>query len=76
MSPDARSPADSRTQLVQWMSIQDANSAGFVHGELPVGIGYFAGAGSEPKLLGLAFAFERATGRRRPPAFLPSLELE
>ena len=32
MSPDARSPADSRTQLVQWMSIQNANSAGFVHG--------------------------------------------
>jgi acyl-CoA hydrolase len=32
MSPDARSPADSRTQLVQWMGIQNANSAGFVHG--------------------------------------------
>ena len=32
MSLDARSPADSRTQLVQWMSIQNANSAGFVHG--------------------------------------------
>src|SRR3954464_14263882 len=32
MSPEARSPADSRTQLVQWMSIQNANSAGFVHG--------------------------------------------
>src|SRR5438874_13634431 len=32
MSPVARSPVDSRTQLVQWMGIQNANSAGFVHG--------------------------------------------
>jgi acyl-CoA hydrolase len=29
---DARRVAESRTQLVQWMSLQDANSAGFVHG--------------------------------------------
>jgi acyl-CoA hydrolase len=29
---DARPVARSQTQLVQWMSLQDANSAGFVHG--------------------------------------------
>jgi acyl-CoA hydrolase len=29
---DARCVAESRTQLVQWMSLQQANSAGFVHG--------------------------------------------
>jgi acyl-CoA hydrolase len=29
---DARAVADSQTQLVQWMGIQDANSAGFIHG--------------------------------------------
>jgi acyl-CoA hydrolase len=29
---EGRRAADSRTQLVQWMSLTDANSAGFVHG--------------------------------------------
>jgi acyl-CoA hydrolase len=29
---DARRVAESQTQLVQWMGIQDANSAGFIHG--------------------------------------------
>jgi acyl-CoA hydrolase len=29
---DARPAADSRSALVRWMSITDANSAGFVHG--------------------------------------------
>jgi acyl-CoA hydrolase len=28
----ARRVAESQTQLVQWMGIQDANSAGFIHG--------------------------------------------
>jgi acyl-CoA hydrolase len=29
---DAKTPADSRSYLVRWMGIGDANSAGFVHG--------------------------------------------
>jgi acyl-CoA hydrolase len=29
---DARSASDSRSELIRWMSVQDANSAGFVHG--------------------------------------------
>ncbi len=29
---DAKKPADSRSYLIRWMGIGDANSAGFVHG--------------------------------------------
>ena len=30
--PEPRSVAHSRSELIRWMSIQDANSAGFIHG--------------------------------------------
>jgi len=46
--------------------------AGFVHG-LPIGLSFFAGAWSEPKLIGFAYAFEQATHARRAPQFRPTL---
>jgi amidase len=45
--------------------------AGYVFG-LPVGISFFGGAWSEPKLIKYAYAFEQATKARRAPKFLPA----
>ncbi|CAN5354838.1 amidase family protein [soil metagenome] len=42
-------------------------------GPLPIGMSVFAGAGDDAVVLGLAFAWEQATGVRRPPAYRPTL---
>jgi amidase len=42
---------------------------------LPLGLSFFAGAGSEGRLLGFAYAFEQLTQARVTPKFVPVLDL-
>ncbi|MHA2066175.1 MAG: amidase family protein, partial [Candidatus Thorarchaeota archaeon] len=48
--------------------------AGYIH-SLPVGISFVSGLYQEPKLIGIAFAFEQTTGIRRPPEFKPAVDI-
>lgn len=47
--------------------------AGAIHG-LPVGIVFVGRAWSEPRLIAIAYAFERSAGAQRRPAFAPGVE--
>ncbi|HEX4812607.1 MAG TPA: amidase [Nonomuraea sp.] len=49
--------------------------AGFAFG-LPVGVSFMASRWAEPRLLGLAYAYEQATKARRAPRLLPTAPLE
>ena len=46
---------------------------GYVLENLPVGLQFFGDAWSEPGLIALAYAYEQATGHRRPPETTPAL---
>jgi len=49
--------------------------AGYVHG-LPVGLSFVGGAWSEATLIGMAYAYEQATQRRRAPTFPASVNVK
>lgn len=49
-------------------------AAGVIQSRFPSGVTFSGPAFSEPRLIGLAFAFERSTQHREPPASTPALD--
>ncbi|HEY8451726.1 MAG: amidase [Micromonosporaceae bacterium] len=49
--------------------------AGYVHGVLPLGVSFIGPRFGEPALLSIAYAFEQATMVRRPPTYLPTVQV-
>jgi amidase len=47
---------------------------GFDHG-LPIGLSFIGRAWSEPTLIRIAYAYEQATHKRRPPTFAATADL-
>ena len=47
--------------------------AGFAEDGMPVGVELLGRAWAEPRLIEIAYAYEQATGHRRPPDFTPSV---
>ena len=47
--------------------------AGFAEDDMPVGVELLGRAWAEPRLIEIAYAYEQATGHRRPPDFTPSV---
>jgi amidase len=41
--------------------------------ELPVGFSFISGAWKEAEIIGLAYAYEQASKKRKSPAFKPSV---
>jgi Asp-tRNA(Asn)/Glu-tRNA(Gln) amidotransferase A subunit family amidase len=72
---DLNTPPGDNSQVFSpttgWPAVQVP--MGYTRGVLPAGITFFGRAWSEPTLFRLAYAYEQATQRRRPPATVPPL---
>jgi len=72
--PAAPMPVNSPTNFANLSGFPDLIvPAGFTTTGLPIGISFFGTAFSEPKILGLGYAFEQATHSIRRPVNTPSL---
>jgi amidase len=64
-----------RTVIVPFGTVPNSPTPPFPEGfdakPAPFGVGFTGLACSEPRLIELAYAFEQATRRRRPPAAVP-----
>ncbi len=72
---DLNTPAGDNSQIFSpttgWPAVQVP--MGYTRGNLPAGLTLFGRAWSEATLFRLAYAYEQATGHRRPPASTPPL---
>lgn len=72
---DLRSPHGDNNQVLAPRSGFPAITVpmGYTYGALPAGLQFLGAAWSEPRLIALAYAYERATRHRRPPPTTPPL---